>query len=182
MEMSGSWPALSVSPARVLPILQPFLHGCNVRPPYLYGQASHAARFMWNGDILHVGVLMLLWRRALVLGAFSWLIPFILGFAMFPLKQHSASLFETVVVLVLVVTAGMLLSHYFEGRPVTLPEALLVGLLWLAMNLLLDYPMFAYGPMKMSAAQYYSEIGVAYLAFPAFAFGAARLAAVARPV
>lgn len=119
---------------------------------------------------------MILWRRALVLGAFSWLIPFILGFATFPLKQVSASLFETVMVLVLIVTAGMLLSHYFEGRPVSVREALLVGLLWVAINLILDYPMFAYGPMKMSAARYYSEIGVAYLAFPAFAFGAARLA------
>jgi hypothetical protein len=44
------------------------------------------------------------------------------------------------------------------------------------MNLICDYPMFAYGPMKMTAAAYYSEIGLTYLAIPAFAWGAARLA------
>jgi hypothetical protein len=32
----------------------------------------------------------------------------------------------------------------------------------------MDYPMFAYGPMKMTAAHYYSEIGAAYLVYPAF--------------
>jgi hypothetical protein len=44
------------------------------------------------------------------------------------------------------------------------------------MNLIFDFPMFAFGPMRMTALAYYSEIGLAYLAFPAFAFLAARLA------
>lgn len=35
-------------------------------------------------------------------------------------------------------------------------------------DLAMDYPMFAYGPMKMTAAHYYSEIGAAYLVYPAF--------------
>ena len=52
----------------------------------------------------------------------------------------------------------------------------MVGAIWLAVNLVFDYPMFAYGPMKMTAAKYYSEIGVDYLIFPVFAFAATRLA------
>ena len=28
------------------------------------------------------------------------------------------------------------------------------------MNLAFDYPMFAYGPMQMTAPRYYSEIGI----------------------
>jgi hypothetical protein len=36
--------------------------------------------------------------------------------------------------------------------------------------------MFAYGPMKMTALGYYSEIGLVYLTFPIFAMMAARLA------
>jgi hypothetical protein len=55
-------------------------------------------------------------------------------------------------------------------------EAVTAGALWFAMNLIFDYPMFAYGPMQMTAEAYYSEIGLSYLAFPAFALGAARLA------
>ena len=54
-------------------------------------------------------------------------------------------------------------------------EAVTAGALWFAMNLIFDYPMFAYGPMQMTAWAYYSEIGLSYLAYPAFAFGAARL-------
>jgi uncharacterized membrane protein YpjA len=55
-------------------------------------------------------------------------------------------------------------------------EAVTVGLLWLAVNLALDYPMFSHGPMQMTMGAYYSEIGVAYLGIPTFAFCAARLA------
>ena len=35
----------------------------------------------------------------------------------------------------------------------------------------MDYPMFAFGPMKMTAARYYAEIGAGYLLYPAFLWG-----------
>ncbi len=71
--------------------------------------------------------------------------------------------------LVVLATAGVLLSLYFRHRRVYPGEAVLVGLLWLAMNLMFDYPMFAFGPMRMTAIAYYSEIGLAYLTFPVLA-------------
>jgi len=49
------------------------------------------------------------------------------------------------------------------------------GLVCLGMNLVMDYPMFAYGPMKMTPGQYYSEIGVAYLIYPIFGWWASRM-------
>jgi uncharacterized membrane protein YvlD (DUF360 family) len=118
---------------------------------------------------------MFRWRRALILGFFSWLIPFLVSFLAFPLKRSNAPLFSTVMTLVVLLTAGALFKVYFRERAPGVSEAVLVGVLWLVMNLIFDYPMFAYGPMKMSAAKYYSEIGLSYLIFPAFAFGAARL-------
>jgi uncharacterized membrane protein YpjA len=118
---------------------------------------------------------MLLWRRVLPLGFLSWVIPFVISFLAFPLKKSNAPLFSTVMTLVVVLTAGALFPAYFRGRVTLVSEAVLVGVVWVVMNLILDYPMFAYGPMKMSAAKYYSEIGLSYLIFPAFAFGAARL-------
>jgi hypothetical protein len=45
----------------------------------------------------------------------------------------------------------------------------------MAINFVLDYPMFAFGPMKMTPLGYYSEIGLVYLTFPVFAILAARL-------
>lgn len=120
---------------------------------------------------------MILWKRAAGLGILSWLLPFAVSFLLFPLKQWNAPLFGTLMGLVVLLTGGVLLSRYFRGgRSVSVREAVAVGALWLALNLAFDYPMFAYGPMKMTAAQYYSEIGLGYLMFPAVAFAAARLA------
>jgi len=119
---------------------------------------------------------MITWTRAVWIGFFSWLIPFVVGFAAFPVKKSNAPLFSTLMYLVVLATAGALLHLYFRKRSVSVREAGLVGLLWLAINLILDYPMFAYGPMKMTPLGYYSEIGLVYLTFPAFAVLAARMA------
>jgi hypothetical protein len=114
--------------------------------------------------------------RAILLGLLSWFIPFLAGFVLFPLKKMNAPLFSTLMFLAVLVTAGFLLVWYFRWRAIAIREAAAVGTLWLAMNLILDYPMFAYGPMKMTPLGYYSEIGLVYLTFPIFAVMAARMA------
>jgi hypothetical protein len=114
--------------------------------------------------------------RAVWIGFLSWLIPFAISFLVFPLKKSNASLFSTLMYLVVLATAGALLHLYFRKRSVSVREAGLVGVLWLAINLILDYPMFAYGPMKMTPLSYYSEIGLVYVTFPVFAMLATRLA------
>ena len=119
---------------------------------------------------------MILWKRAALLGLLSWAIPFVISFLLFPLKKPNAPLFATLMSLVVLLTAAVLLSRYFRNRPVSVKEAVLVGALWFVINLMFDYVMFARGPMQMTAWAYYSEIGLNYLAFPFFAFGAARLA------
>ena len=81
------------------------------------------------------------WKRALALGFLSWLLPFLLSFLAFPLKKANAPLFATVMFLVLILVAAPLRDRYFRD---------------LAMD------------MKMTAAHYYSEIGAAYLVYPAF--------------
>ncbi|HYW43331.1 MAG TPA: hypothetical protein VE959_10780 [Bryobacteraceae bacterium] len=119
---------------------------------------------------------MFLWKRAALLGFLSWLIPFAISIPAFPLKQANGALFETFMTLVVLLTAVALLPVYFRNRTVSVPDAVLTGALWFLVNLVFDYPMFAYGPMKMTAGHYYSAIGLDYLVFPVFAFGAARLA------
>jgi len=127
-------------------------------------------------SILSLEVTMIAWKRAALLGFASWLIPFVISFFVFPLKRTNAPLFETLMTLIVLVTAGALFQLYFRRRALSVHEALLVGLLWLAVNLVMDYPMFAYGPMKMRVWAYYSEIGLGYLTYPAFGFWASRLA------
>jgi hypothetical protein len=118
---------------------------------------------------------MIRWKRAARLGVLSWLIPFAISFLLLPVKQINAPLFATLMMLATLLTAGALFRLYFRGHAVAPGEAVLLGTLWLALSLVFDYPMFAYGPMKMTAGAYYSEIGLAYLVFPCFALGAARL-------
>ena len=119
---------------------------------------------------------MIIWKRAAPLGLVSWLIPFVISFFVFPLKKSNAPLFETLMTLIVLVTAGALFQVYFRGRPVSVREAVFVGALWLVVNLVMDYPLFSYGPMKIDAGTYYSQIGLDYLTFPAFGFWASRLA------
>ena len=114
--------------------------------------------------------------RAILLGLLSWIVPFVVSFAVFPLKKANAPLFSTLMFLVVLVIAGALFNLYFRKRAVSIREAAAVGTPWLAINLVCDYPMFAYGPMMMTALGYYSEIGLVYLTFPIFAMMAARLA------
>jgi hypothetical protein len=114
------------------------------------------------------------WKRALGLGFLSWLVPFLFAFPVFPLKQRNAPLFDTIMSLAVIATAAILGRRYFRGNgSPRVPEALLLGFLWLAINLVMDYPMFNFGPMKMTAARYYSEIGAGYLLYPAFLAGTA---------
>jgi hypothetical protein len=112
------------------------------------------------------------WKRALALGFLSWLLPFVFSFLVFPLKQANPPLFETIMSLAVIFAAALLATRYFRDVTPRAAEAALLGFLWLTMNLIFDYPMFAYGPMRMSAAHYYSEIGAGYLLYPAFLTGA----------
>jgi hypothetical protein len=112
------------------------------------------------------------WRRAIGLGFLSWLLPFLLAFPLFPLKQANPPLFDSVMGLAVIGAAALLGRRYFRaGSTPAFGEALLLGFVWVAINLVMDYPMFNYGPMKMAAAQYYSEIGASYLMYPAFLTG-----------
>ena len=102
-------------------------------------------------------------------------IPFAISFVLFPIKRCNAPLFETLVYLVLLASAGALLNLYFRGRPAAVLEALLVGGAVAGDEPRVPLPMFAFGPMRMTVARYYSEIGLAHPAFPVLAFAAARL-------
>ena len=113
------------------------------------------------------------WKRALALGFLSWLLPFAFSFLVFPIKQVNSSLFETIMSVTVVLTAAFLGRQCFRNDVPRAAEALLVGFLWLAINLICDYPMFSFGPMRMTSSRYFSEIGAGYLLYPAVLAGAA---------
>jgi hypothetical protein len=69
-----------------------------------------------------------------------------------------------------------LLRVYLRGRrELPLGEAVGLGLVWVGMSWLLDWPLFATGPMKMSLGMYFADIGVTYFVYPALTVGFSHL-------
>jgi hypothetical protein len=107
-------------------------------------------------------------RRALLYGFLVWLIPFAISVCLFGIRKANRPLFESIMEVVLAVCAATFLNFYFrrvERR--FLAEGAMLGLLWCAMSILFDLPLFSHGPMQMPLASYLSYIGVAYLMYPA---------------
>jgi hypothetical protein len=107
-------------------------------------------------------------RRALLYGFLVWLIPFVISVCLFGVRKANRPLFESIMEIVLALCAALFLNLYFcrvEGR--FLAEGAMLGVLWCAMSILFDLPLFSHGPMQMPLASYFADIGVAYLMYPA---------------
>ena len=61
--------------------------------------------------------------------------------------------------------------YFRDAKSDSCKEGITVGLLWMAICLAIDLPLFMQGPMKMSLANYIMDIGVSYLAIPAITIG-----------
>jgi hypothetical protein len=107
--------------------------------------------------------------RALLYGFVSWLVPLAISFGFVDQTgqfRTDIRFFKSVMFVTATITAAILLVSYF--RRVTdrhVREGLLLGLLWLAMNLVLDVAVLV--PMTgMSLRDYAVQIGFGYLAIP----------------
>jgi hypothetical protein len=100
-------------------------------------------------------------------GFLVWLIPFLIGFLLFPIREADRGLFETVMALAIVGSASYLATRYFAlVNTDWLSAGVKLGLLWFAISVIIDLPMFLNGPMKMTPYQYFSDIGLTYLVIP----------------
>jgi hypothetical protein len=123
---------------------------------------------------------MLAWKRAIILGILMWLIPFVIGFAAYPLHEPARPLFESIMAVAVTGTAVGLGLLYLRGVPsMGARQGLAVGVLWMALSILIDAPMFLFGgPMYMPLASYLADIGLTYVCIPVvtWGLGAARVA------
>ena len=112
-------------------------------------------------------------RKAILFGFFIWLVPFVVALGIFPLRESSRSLFESIMPLVVTTVTVMLAVRYF--RQVThdyVREGVLVGALWLAICVLIDAPLMLFsGPMLMTLGEYMGDIGLTYVIIPAITVG-----------
>ena len=112
-------------------------------------------------------------KVVLLYGVILWLIPFIVGFSAFPLKSFFSPFFETVMGITVTVCAVVFAMLYFRKlRGDYLKHGIIVGLIWFAMSVLIDLPLFIFGgPMQMSFANYMMDIGLTYLIYPIVMIG-----------
>src|SRR5437870_5507799 len=107
------------------------------------------------------------WSRRLLYGFLSWLSPFAISMAMYPIKRADPPLFESLIAVVLAGSTMLMFWLYVRGSSsISLREAVAVGILWMAMNVAFDLCLFMEGPMKMTLSRYFEDIGLAYLMVP----------------
>jgi len=104
-------------------------------------------------------------RKALVLGFLVWLL---ISVAIFPIRRSNRPMFESIMGIVVALAAASFLNLYFRTVERRFAfEGALLGMLWCALCVLCDLPLFLCGPMKMPMGAYFSEIGSGYLMIPA---------------
>lgn len=113
--------------------------------------------------------------KAFLFGFLLWLIPFVIGFFTFPIKNKWPLVFKTLMAIVLVfVTVGLMRMYFIEIRPIDATQGLMVGILWATICIAMDIPIFLFR-FKMPVISYFFEIGIVYLIVPAITWGNASL-------
>jgi hypothetical protein len=98
-------------------------------------------------------------------GFLIWLIPFLVSFVIFPLRDANRPLFESIMPIILVLTVMIISVLYFKKiEKKSLKEGLIAGVLWFVLSLVIDLMLFLpASPMQMSFSDYMMDIGLTYL-------------------
>ena len=98
-------------------------------------------------------------------GFLIWLIPFLVSFVIFPLRNTNRPLFESIMPVVLVLAVMIISVLYFKKiEKESLKEGLIAGVLWFVLSLVIDLMLFLpASPMQMSFSDYMMDIGLTYL-------------------
>jgi hypothetical protein len=113
--------------------------------------------------------------KMLLYGLFLWLVPFIAAFP-FVDAMGNYTIPETFFKSIMVVVgafAGVVLSvRYFSSvKKDFFGVGVVLGVVWLAVNLGLDLILVSLGFFKMTAASYFTDIGLRYLSIPFYTMG-----------
>ncbi len=111
-------------------------------------------------------------KQALLYGFLIWLIPFVLSILIYPIHEQDRPFFESIMPVVLASATVYFALRYSKTNPIdTLQEGLTLGILWFLICIVIDLPLFSYGPMKMPFVNYWKDIGFTYLLIPIILVG-----------
>jgi hypothetical protein len=116
---------------------------------------------------------MVAFRKALLFGLLIWVTAFVVAFAIFPVRESSRALFESIMPVVLTSATVFFAHRYFRRvKAGFAKEGLLLGTLWMGVNVGIDLPlMLTPSPMQMTLGEYLSDIGLTYLLIPIITWG-----------
>jgi zinc transporter ZupT len=106
-------------------------------------------------------------KKALGYGFLTWLLPFIVGFLLFPIHESHRPLFESIMPVVVAGTSAFFAYYYLKRAQNPKAESVKLGILWLIINLVIDLALFLPpSPMQISFLDYLQDIGLTYLMIP----------------
>lgn len=110
--------------------------------------------------------------KAVLFGFLLWLIAFVVAFAIFPIRESWRALFESIMPVVVTVAAMGLGLRYFRGvSGKFVREGVMLGVLWLAINVIIDLPLMLTGPISMTLVEYSADIALTYVIIPTVTVG-----------
>jgi hypothetical protein len=127
---------------------------------------------LFNSPAMMLVYGFLLWLTTFLV---SWILKDVTGTNVETLDVTNINvlLFESLIPGALAALTLWFLYLYFKGVPGDFAKAgLVAGIVWLAMNVLLDQLLFSWGPMQMSFDRYMYDIGLTYLMIPVITAGA----------
>jgi drug/metabolite transporter (DMT)-like permease len=104
--------------------------------------------------------------KTLLFGLILWASVFVVSFGLFNIKRTDPIFFETLITITLTVFTTLYGYIFFKKEKPLLKKSLIVGIIWLLVNIAIDLPMFSFGPMKRPFINYMTDIGFTYLVIP----------------
>jgi hypothetical protein len=104
-----------------------------------------------------------------------WIVPFIASFPFVDAQGNYTipeTFFKSIMVVAGAATGVILSVSYYAGvKRNFFGEGVVIGVVWLAINLSLDLVMVYAGFFRMTPAQYFTDIGLRYLCIPIYTIG-----------
>ena len=119
--------------------------------------------------------------RIILFGFLMWLIPFIVSFPIFTLRESNRALFESIMpAVVTICVVFFTILHLRKTSAGFLKEGFIIGIVWYLICIVIDLFMFMWGPMKMTFGQYMADIGLTYVIIPTVTVGYGYLMGIRR--
>lgn len=111
--------------------------------------------------------------KIILYGILMWLIPFLVSFLIYPLKQSANPFFESIMPVVITSTVVALTLSYFKQQDKDfLSEGITIGISWFVISIAIDLMMFLPpSPMHMGLSDYMMDVGFTYLIIPVVTLG-----------